>query len=69
MIEHPIRRADVQAAIERWTEVLLRETGSGTVEITIELNCKDRKFLGLRLGGAASRIPLDSVEAASVRSG
>lgn len=58
MTEHPIRRPDVQAEIERWTEILLRETGSGTVEVTIEFNCKDRRFLGMRLGGAASRRPL-----------
>lgn len=68
MTDHPIRRADVQAAIERWTEILLRETGSGTVEVTIEFNVKDRRFLGLRLGGAASRISLDSVGAPGVPS-
>lgn len=59
MIEHPIRRADVQAAIERWTDMLLRETGSGTVEVTIEFNVKDRRFLGFRLGGSASRRTLE----------
>lgn len=68
MSDHPIRRADVQAAIERWTEILLRETGSGTIEVTIELNVKDRRFLGLRLGGAASRIPLDITEPSGVAS-
>ena len=61
-MEHPIRRADVQAAIERWTEILLRETGSGTVEVTIEFNCKDRQFLGMRLGGSASRMSLKAHE-------
>ena len=55
MNDHPIRRRDVQDEIERGTEVLLRETGSGTVDITISFNVKDRRFLGLRLGGAASR--------------
>jgi len=56
--DHPIRRADVQAAIERWTEILLRETGSGTVEISIAFNVKDRRFIGLKLGGSASRMLL-----------
>lgn len=58
MIEHPIRRADVQAEIERWTEVLLRESGSGTVEVSMTFNVKDRRFLGLKLGGSASRMLL-----------
>lgn len=54
-MEHPIRRPDVQAAIEEWTERLLRDTGTATVEITIEFNVKERRFLGMRLGGAVSR--------------
>lgn len=55
MSDHPIRRADVQAAIEEWTDRLLKDTGSGTVEVTLEFNVKDRRFLGMRLGGAVSR--------------
>lgn len=60
MIDHPIRRADVQAEIERWTELLLAQTGSGEVEVVLRFNCKDRRFLGLRLGGMASRLLLDA---------
>ena len=52
---HPIRRPEVQLEIERWTDLVLSETGSGTVEVIIEFNVKDRRFLGYRLGGAASR--------------
>jgi len=52
---HPIRLPEVQREIERWTERLLSETGSATVEVTLEFNIKDRRFLGYRLGGAASR--------------
>jgi len=52
---HPIRHPEVQLEIERWTERLLQETGSATVEVTLEFNVKDRRFLGYRLGGAASR--------------
>jgi len=59
---HPIRRIlvreDVLADLERWADKLLEETGSGTIEVSIELNVKDRRFLGYRLGGAASRKPL-----------
>ena len=58
MSTHPIHRADVQAEVERWTEIVLAQTGSGEVEVTMRFNVKDRRFLGLRLGGAASRLSL-----------
>ena len=58
--QHPIRRADVQAAVENWTKLLLDNSpsGSGEVEVVLRFNVKDRKFLGLRLGGAAGRLLL-----------
>lgn len=63
MKDHPIRRAlaseELLLDLERWADVLLADTGSGTVEITLEFNVKDRRFLGYRKGGAGSRIPLD----------
>lgn len=61
-MDHPIRSPEVQADIERWTEKLLAETGSATIEVTLEFNVKDRRFLGYRLGGAASRRLLTAAE-------
>lgn len=58
MIDNPLLRPDVQAAFARWAEKLLAETGCGTVEVIVEFNAKDRRYLGYRLGGVASRIPL-----------
>jgi hypothetical protein len=63
--KHPIRRVlareELLAELERWTDRILEETGSGTIEVSIELNVKDRRFLGFRLGGAASRRALTPV--------
>ena len=59
---HPIRRVlareEVLAAVERWADVLLAETGSGTIEVSILFNVKDRRYLGFQLGGTASRTAL-----------
>lgn len=55
---HPIRRKDVQDAIERWTETLLSQTGTAEVEVVLVFNVKERSFLSLRLGGQASRLML-----------
>ena len=55
---HPIRRPDVQVAIERWTETLLSQTGTAEVEVVLIFNVKDRRFLGVRLGGGISRLDL-----------
>ena len=62
MLDHPIRCPEVQADIERWTEKLLEETGSATVEITISFDVRDRRFRSYRLGGAASRRLLTASE-------
>lgn len=64
---HPILRPEVQIEIQRWTDKLLSETGSATVEITIEFDVRDGRFRSYRLGGAASRRPLTGPEE-SVRS-
>jgi hypothetical protein len=53
--DHPIRDPRLHADVEQWTAKVIEQTGSGTIEVTIEFNVKDRRFLGYRLGGAASR--------------
>lgn len=55
---HPIRRPDVQAAIEEWTELLLARTGTAEVEVVLIFDVKERVFRGLRFGGTASRVSL-----------
>jgi hypothetical protein len=55
---HPIRRAEVVEAIERWTEMLLSQTGTAEVEVVLVFDVKERVFRSFRLGGAASRMPI-----------
>lgn len=59
-MSHPIRIPEVQAAIEKWTETLLSQTGSAEIEVCLVFNVKERRFLGLRLGGSASRMEIQN---------
>lgn len=54
-VDLPIKLLEFQADVEQWAEKLLEAAGSGTVELVIEVNVKDRKWLGYRLGGSAAR--------------
>jgi hypothetical protein len=56
---HPIRRPDVQAEIEAWCDLLLSRTASATIDVTFTFDVKDGRFMGLRLGGLASRLVLE----------
>lgn len=56
MSDHPIRRADVQADVERFTTDVLKSTG-GTGKILVEFDFKEWRAMSYRpvLGGGARR--------------
>lgn len=58
-IRRVLASEELLGELERWAEQLLAATGSGTVEVTVEFDVKDRRFRTYRFGGTASRRPLD----------
>jgi hypothetical protein len=61
-MQHPIRSAELHDDVERWTERLLEDTGSATIEVTLVFNVRQKRFISYRLGGASSRQLLAGTE-------
>jgi hypothetical protein len=54
---HPIRSAEVQEAVEEWTQWQLART-RGTGKVTVEFDFKDGKPISFRPGFSGPRKPL-----------